>query len=105
MMILLLCKIARQSWASENSANSELQDGIVVQLTKIILENDELHVQIGLQAIDQLITEMTCPSKGGLAIDRRISINFKNSCLETIFRHNIELLDYLISIFNQIPDD
>ena len=29
MMILLLCKIARNSWSTESSANAELQDGVV----------------------------------------------------------------------------
>ena len=39
---------------------------------------------------------MTCQSKGGLAKDRRVSISFRDNCLETIFRHNIEFMDDMV---------
>ena len=93
MMILLLSKLVKNAWLGAE-CGTEIRDGVIVDLTVIILKNDEKHVLVGLQAIDQLITEMTCPSKGGLLQDRQISVNFKNNCLETIFRHNMELLEF-----------
>lgn len=45
------------------------------------------HVLIGLYTIDQIVLEMTYVNKGkNLTINRRVSLNFRDSALFQIFK-------------------
>ena len=45
------------------------------------------HILIGLYAIDQIVLEMTYVNKGkNLTLNRRVSLNFRDSALFQIFK-------------------
>ena len=87
MMILLLAKIVKLGWFDD----PEVRNAIVPDLTLIIEQGNDQHKLIGLQAIQQLIIEMTYLTKmKNLQINRRLSLNFRDSALYKIFCDNIE---------------
>lgn len=97
MMILLLAKIAKLAWFDD----VEIKNGLVVDLSKILhISNDE-HKLIGLQALDQLLMEMTYMTKmKNLTMNRRVSLSFRDASLTIIFKNNLEYIKSLLEQFN-----
>ena len=87
MMILLLAKIAKLAWFDD----PDIKGGLVVDLNQILSSPSKPHKLIGLQALDQLIMEMTYMTKmKNLTLNRRISLSFRDQALSEIFKHNLE---------------
>ncbi|CDW76789.1 importin-n-terminal domain-containing protein [Stylonychia lemnae] len=82
MMIILLAKISKLSWFD----HPELQNVMSPE-----------HILIGLLTIDQMVLEMTYINKGkNLTINRRVSLNFRDSALFQIFKQALVLNKQLI---------
>ena len=93
MMILLLAKIAKLAWFDD----ADIKNGLVPELSKIMLSNSNEHRLIGLQAIDQLIVEMTYMTKmKNLTLNRRVSLSFRDSALNDIFKNNLHFTKKLL---------
>jgi len=98
MMVLLLARIAKLSWLDDVDIKNEL----VPRLSEILIKSSsDEHKLIGLQAIDQLIVEMTYMTKmKNLQINRRVSLSFRDCALGTIYQNNLEYLKFLLEKFN-----
>eukprot|EP00347_Sterkiella_histriomuscorum_P000570 403375338 len=78
MMIILLAKISKLSWFD----HPELQN--------VVTEMSLDHTLIGLLTIEQMVLEMTYVNKGkNLTINRRVSLNFRDSALFQIFKQGL----------------
>mmetsp|Transcript_5776 Transcript_5776/g.9206 ORF Transcript_5776/g.9206 Transcript_5776/m.9206 type:complete len:95 (+) Transcript_5776:386-670(+) len=92
MTMLLLARLTKVAWLDDPDIKNE----IVPALTEMIGFQDHRHKQIGLQAIEQLIVEMTYMTKlKNLSLNRRISLSFRDTALYDIFEKN---LDYTRSL-------
>jgi len=59
------------------------------------------HKLIGLQAIDQLIVEMTYMTKmKNLQINRRVSLSFRDCALTIVYKNNLDYTKFLLEKFN-----
>jgi hypothetical protein len=80
-MILLLAKICKLSWFDHPELQTVITD--ITNLFPMSLE----HSLIALYAVEQIIMEMTYVLKGkNLTINRRVSLNFRDSALYQIFK-------------------
>ena len=96
MMMLLLAKIVKLAWFDD----AEVKNAVVPQLTKILHKQNPRHKLIGLKAIDQLLVEMSYMTKmRNLAVNRRISLSFRDTALFEIFTNN---LTYIAKLVEQI---
>jgi hypothetical protein len=99
MMMLLLAKMAKVAWLDD----PEIKNEIVPELTKMINFNDPRHKLIGLQAIDQLLVEMTYLTKmKNLSMNRRISLSFRDTALYDIYTNNLQ---YCADLARQIENE
>ena len=57
--MLLLAKITKLGWFED----VDIKDGTVTELTKIVQSKNERHRLVGLEALDQVIVEMTYVTK------------------------------------------
>lgn len=86
MMVLLLAKIAKLAWFDDPA----IKNGLVPELTEILSIQNAKHKLVGLQALDQLIVEMTYMTKmKNLTINRRVSLSFRDAALGDIFTNNL----------------
>lgn len=102
MMILLLAKIAKLGWFDD----PDIKTGLVIDLNKIMQNPNDQHKLIGLQAVDQLMVEMSYMTKmKNVTLNRRISLNFRDNSLTIIFKNNLQntklYLEKLNASFNQ----
>ena len=89
MMMLLLAKITKLGWFDD----VDIKNGIVPELTKIVQSKNERHRVIGLEALDQLIVEMTYMTKmKNPSLNRRVSMSFRDAALYQIFQSNLEYI-------------
>lgn len=97
MMILLLAKIAKLGWFDD----PDIKTGLVIELNKIMLNPNDLHKLIGLQAIDQLMVEMSYMTKmKNVTLNRRISLNFRDASLSIIFKNNLDYTKVLLEKYH-----
>jgi hypothetical protein len=97
MMILLLAKIAKLAWFD----HPDIKTGLVLSLSEIVHFQSDEHKLIGLQALDQLLMEMTYMTKmKNLTVNRRISLSFRDAALTIIYKNNLEYTKLLIERFN-----
>lgn len=86
MMMLLLAKITKLGWFDD----PQIKNAIVPDLTAILQSGNPQHKLIGLQAIQELIVEMTyMTTMKNLQVNRRTSLNFRDTALYSIYRNNI----------------
>ena len=92
-MMLLLAKIAKLAWLDDH----DIKNGLVPELTNILQVQNEQHRLVGLQAIDQLIVEMTYMTKmKNLTLNRRVSLSFRDTALGIIFENNLQYTKTLV---------
>jgi hypothetical protein len=97
MMILLLAKIAKLAWFDD----ADIKNGLVPDLSKILMSNSNEHRLVGLEAIDQLVVEMTYMTKmKNLTLNRRVSLSFRDSALYEIFKNNLHFTKTLLEQLN-----
>jgi hypothetical protein len=78
MMMILLSKITKLGWFDD----PDIKNGLVPSLTKILEFSNPVHQLIGMQAIDQLVVEMTYMTKmKNQTFNRRISLSFRDCAL------------------------
>ena len=89
MMMLLLAKITKLGWFDD----VDIKNGTVPELTKIVQSKNERHRVIGLEALDQLIVEMTYMTKmKNPSLNRRVSMSFRDAALYEIFQSNLKYI-------------
>ena len=87
---MLLVKVVKLSWFDDHSHQKIIDD--VLEFLKLSVG----HCFIGVLTLEQMIIEMTYINKGKTLIqNRRISVNFRDKCLLSIFGTSIELLNEL----------
>lgn len=97
MMILLLAKIAKLAWFDD----PDIKTGLVITLNKIMLNPNDKHKLIGLQAIDQLMVEMSYMTKmKNVTLNRRISLSFRDASLSIIYQNNLDHLKLYLEKYN-----
>ena len=103
MMMILLAKIAKLAWFDD----PVIKTGLVPELTKIIqIKENPIHQLIGLRSLNELLNEMTYMTKmKNLTINRRISLNFRDTCLGSIFSINIKFLNSLVQRLTNMAKD
>ena len=93
-MILLLAKLIKLGWFDD----PDTKYSIVPDLTLILHSDIPSHKLIALNAIDQLIVEMTYMTKmKNLQINRRVSLSFRDASLLEIFSNNIKFIRILLN--------
>jgi len=96
MMMLLLAKIAKLAWFDD----PDIKNGLVPEVTKILQNANPVHKLIGLQALDQLVVEMTYMTKTkNLSLNRRVSLSFRDAALHDIYANNLQLVKLLAEQF------
>ena len=86
MMMLLLAKIAKLAWFDD----PDIKNGLVPDICKMLVQNNPAHKLIGLQALDQIVVEMTYMTKmKNLTLNRRISLSFRDAALFDIYKNNL----------------
>jgi len=94
MVLQLIAKICKLSWLD----NLELKT-LVDDILQLFTINSSEHILIGLYAIEQIILEMTYLYKGKtLTLNRRVSLNFRDSSLIQIFKNVLQLNKYFIEL-------
>ena len=94
MMMLLLARITKMAWFDDVN----VKNGVVAEIMKIIEQEHGPHRVIGLQTLDQLITEMTYMAQlKQMAMNRRVSLNFRDVSLYQIFANNLEYVAKLVA--------
>lgn len=92
MMILLLAKITKLAWFDD----ADIKNGLVPEVTKLLQMQSIDHKLIGLQALDQIVVEMTYMTKmKNLSLNRRVSLSFRDSALNIIYTNNLQILKVL----------
>ena len=85
-MILLLAKIAKLAWFDD----ADVKNGLIPEVTKLLEMSSIHHKLIGLQALDQIVVEMTYMTKmKNLSLNRRVSLSFRDSALNVIYTNNL----------------
>lgn len=98
MMILLLARITKLGWFDDG----EIKNGIVPELTRILEQKNAEHRLVGLEALDQLIVEMTYMTKTrNLSLNRRVSLSFRDVALFQIFTNNLKYIAGLTQLLQQ----
>lgn len=98
MMMLLLARITKLGWFDD----ADIKNGIVPELTKILDQKSAEHRLVGLEALDQLIVEMTYMTKSrNLSLNRRVSLNFRDVALYQIFSNNLKYIASLTHLLQQ----
>lgn len=93
MIIILLAKVTKMSWFDD----PEIQ-GVVQNLFNLQNMNNERLTLLSLTALHDLIIEMSYVHRvKNLNINRRISLNFRDSQLFTIFKSSLQHIDSLIN--------
>jgi hypothetical protein len=65
------------------------------------MSNSNEHRLVGLEAIDQLVVEMTYMTKmKNLTLNRRVSLSFRDSALYEIFKNNLHFTKTLLEQLN-----
>ena len=94
--MLLLAKIAKLAWFDD----PDIKNGLIPEVTKILQNGNPLHKLIGLQALDQIVVEMTYMTKmKNLSLNRRVSLSFRDAALFDIYRNNLGFLKILAEQF------
>ena len=66
-------------------------------MSKILMVQNDKHKLIGLQALDQLIVEMTYMTKmKNLTLNRRVSLSFRDAALSIIYKNNLQYTKLLL---------
>jgi len=94
--MMVLAKITKMSWFDHPDLQSIVQD-----LFKLF-QVSEKHKLIAFQAINDLIVEMTYVHKvKNLTVNRRISLNFRDSALFQIFKQVIDFVKHYADQISQ----
>lgn len=88
MILLLIAKLVKLGWFDD-----QLQvRNLVKEIKRITIESQhDSHRFIAIQALDQIIVEMTyITKKVNPSINRRISMSFRDNELRSIFENNLQ---------------
>ena len=90
--MLLLAKIAKLAWFDD----PDIKNGLIPEVTKILQIDNPQHKLIGLQALDQIVVEMTYMTKmKNLTLNRRVSLSFRDAALYGVYSNNLQFLKVL----------